>query len=145
MITLNQLHDEWKVDQQIDKSALDLTVASIPYLHHKYWRYFIDARRDLTTHKNAYARARHLKSEYLLGRLDDAERQKFGWPIQPLKILRNDVDEYLDTDRTLLQLKERVDVAQDLADLLQDIIKTINQRNFLCKTILDYLKFGQGA
>jgi hypothetical protein len=144
-MNLTQLHSEWELDQKIDRANLDTDLANLPYLHHKYWRYYLDLRKTLAPLVQSLAELKILKSQYYMGRLDNATRLNYGWPVQNLTILRTDLDQYLDADAQLAAKRQTVAALQDELRFLEDVIKQINGRGYLYRTILEFMKFSHGA
>ena len=67
-----------------------------------------------------------------------------GWKPFQLKVLRSDLDKYLQSDKDVIQLSLKMDYHKARADFLEDIIKTIHSRNFIIKNMIDVLKFQAG-
>ena len=144
-MTLSEYHDAWEKDASIDKSALDETARNVPYLHAKWWRYYTDERIRYRALDLKYKALYKLRWEYWSGKLDDAEREKQGWPVQPLKILSAQIPVYIDADLVLQNLAQKRILMEETLRFLEDVIKSINGRGFVIKNIIDFLKFSQGV
>ena len=142
---LETLHSEWEKDSQLDFSQPDVVMRNVPLLHARYWRYYTDEKQRYVAVKQEYDTLRHTKFEYFAGRLDEAERLKRGWPQQPLRLVKQEIDNYLNSDADLMPLSARVEVAELKLKFLEDAIKHINGRSFLVNSFIQYLKFSQGA
>ena len=62
-----------------------------------------------------------------------------------LKILRTDIDKYLDSDEDLQKQKQKVDYLDTTVDFLDRTIRQIGNRGFTIKNAIDWRKFTSGA
>ena len=62
-----------------------------------------------------------------------------------LKLLRQDLDKYIDSDEEVIQAKQKVDYLQTVVDFLDRTIKQISNRTFTIKNAIDWKKFTSGA
>jgi len=62
-----------------------------------------------------------------------------------LKILRQDVDKYIDTDIELQKVKQKVDYLNTIVDYLDRTIRQISNRTFTIKNAIEWKKFTSGA
>ena len=144
-MTLDVLHKEWAVDQELTFDRPDKMIRDVPLLHSKWWRYYTDQRQRYSLLKHESDELRRAKFEWYLGRLDDTERERRGWPHQPLRIVRQEVDTYLNSDADLLPYRGKMENAEIKLKFIEDVIKHINGRGYLIRSYIDYLKFSQGS
>jgi hypothetical protein len=85
-----------------------------------------------------------LKREYYDGSMSEDELKRNGWRPYQLKVLRNDLDKYIQADKDIIRLSLTVDFHTANANYLEDIIKTLHSRNFIIKSMIDVLKFQAG-
>ena len=78
------------------------------------------------------------------GVVSDEEMKDNGWEPQPLKILRQDMSTYMESDIDLSSLKTRMSIQETKTDMLESIIKAIVNRGFLIKNSIEWAKFQQG-
>ena len=78
------------------------------------------------------------------GVVSDEEMKDNGWEPQPLKILRQDMSTYMESDIDLSSLKTRMSIQETKTDMLESIIKSIVNRGFLIKNSIEWAKFQQG-
>lgn len=143
-MSLEKYQDEWSADADIDNSALDEVARNVPLLHAKWWKYYSAERLRFKMADMQYKSLYRQKWEWYLGKLDDTERIQLGWPPQNLKILSTNVNVYLDGDEQLQGvLKKRV-VLEETLKFLEDVIKQINNRNFIISSAINFLKFKHG-
>ena len=143
-MSLDKYQDEWSADADLDNSALDEAARNVPLLHAKWWKYYSAERLRFKMVDLQYKTLYRQKWEWLLGKMDDTERLQLGWPPQNLKILTTNVDVYLDGDAHIQELLKKRIVQEETLKFLEDVIKQINNRNFLIKSMIDFLKFKHG-
>ncbi len=142
---LTELHSQWAIDQDFDLSQPDRILRDIPKLHQKWWRIYTDERERYIALKAEYDELRLAKMEWYIGRMDDDERQRRGWPPQPLRLVKADVEIYLGADGDLSPRAARLQTQEVKMKFIEDVIKHINQRGYSVHTYVDWLKFSQGA
>jgi hypothetical protein len=82
------------------------------------------------------------KWEYYTGKSDpDVYKLK---PFN-LKILRQDVDKYVNADEDVIKLKHKKEYLTTTVNYLEQIIRQINNRTFTIKNAIEWKKFTSGA
>jgi len=142
---IDEIVTEWESDCDIDLTSISLESASIPKLHNKYYKMYMGEGMRLKEMKFAHKRLQKIKTEYYKGELSSEELREFGWEPQPLKILRQDIPTYLDSDSDLIESSLRIGMQEQKVEYLESIIKMINNRGYQLKTILDYERFRSGG
>lgn len=141
---LEEIYNEWAVDSKINRTEIGEESAKIPQLHHKYFKMYSDERLRLkqieTDQKVLYKQ----KFEYYTGVMDEYELKELGWDPQPLKILRTDLPVYMDSDSDMIQQNLKLAMQKEKVDVLENIIKTLNNRGFQLKNVIDWEKFKIG-
>ena len=82
------------------------------------------------------------KWEYYTGKADASVYAEKPFD---LKILRTDIDKYLDSDIDLQKQKQKVDYLDTTVDFLDRTIRQIGNRGFTIKNAIDWRKFTSGA
>jgi hypothetical protein len=144
-MTLDQYLLEWQNDANLDLAALDESARQVPLLHAKWWRYYSHERLRYKKIDSDYKVLYRQKWEYFLGKMDDAERQTLGWPPQPLKILSPNVHIYIEGDTAIQDLLKRKAYLEEILKFVEDVIKSVNTRNFVIKSAIDFLRFKNGV
>lgn len=139
---LEDIQAEIEADSQINQSNLDVESLRIPMLHAKYYKIFMNEIRILKGIESELKKLKRDKTLYYTGQADDDKYKE-----RPLhrKVMKTEVDLYLDADDELSELKNRFELQKLKADMLESFIKTLNNRNFLIKNALDWLKFKNGG
>ncbi len=60
------------------------------------------------------------------------------------KVLRQDVDKYMDADEDLIRIISKIDYYQVMISYLDSILKTINNRTYQIKNSIEWQKFIRG-
>lgn len=143
-MTLDQYLAEWQTDAALDLAALDESARQVPLLHAKWWNYYTYERLRYKKVESDYKVLYRQKWEYFLGKMDDAERLELGWPPQPLKILSGNVHIYMEGDAEIQNLLKRKAYIEEILKFIEDVIKSVNTRNFVIKSAIDFLRFKNG-
>lgn len=132
-------------DMEIDDLNLDLESLKTPQLHGKYLNILHD--ESLVLHKNMIdlKEMRRLKWEYYLGKLDQETLKEKGWQPFGLKILRTDIDVYLDSDKDLLRLEAKVAFLKEKVKYLESVLQGIGRRGWDIKSAIEWKKFMSGS
>ena len=85
------------------------------------------------------------RSDWYTGRMSDEELKERGWAPQGLRIVRQECDSYLAADTDITTLSGKLEVQKMKLDFLEDAIKHINNRNFVLRNYIEYLKFSNGS
>lgn len=142
---LTELHDEWAIDAEIDKSNLDEVARNVPKLHARWMRHYSEERSLYRKLKAQQQVLRRDKFEWFRNSITEERRTELGWAEpQAKRIDRSDVDMYLNADAEMQTLVQQIDLQETKLKFIEDVIKQINNRNFLLKTMVEYLRFTQG-
>lgn len=134
----------WKEDAEIDSTELAQESVKIPLLHHKYMKMLMEEVLLLKKLTVDYKKLYRIKWEYYNGLLTDKQLKERGWEPILMKILKTEISIYLDSDDELTDIKLRMDYQEQKVKALEDIIKTIGNRNFTIKNSIDFMKFQHG-
>jgi len=145
MDIVEKINKEWAEDSKIDEINLVSESAKIPKLHHKYYMMYITQSLKTTKLKEELKELKKSKIEYYKGEMDDSELKKRNWKPNPLKILRTDIDKYIEGDSDYIQMSLRIAYNEAATKYLEDIIRQINNRNFVIKNMIDFFKFQSGG
>jgi len=143
-MTLDDLRKEIVRDMTLDETALDLESLKIPQLHGKYLNFLTDERlahKKLDGEYNALLRA---KWEYYTGKMSQEELQDRGWQPFALKILRQDIDLYLNSDGDLIKHTQRMALQKEKISLLEEVVKELNNRHWKIRNAIEWRKFVGG-
>ena len=132
-------------DLKIDSTELDLASLRIPQLHNKYLNVFHDERLILKKMKIDFKELSRQKWEYYTGKMDQDTLDELGWEPFPLKILKTDIDRYLDSDSTLSDEKSKIDYQEEKVLYLESVLKNITNLQWNIKNAIEWRKFLNGS
>ena len=140
-MTLEELQDLADKDLVLDETNLSLMSANTPQLHNKYLKFLNKYKLLLVKAEDEYKLLKKYKWEYYTGK---AEERVYKEQPFDLKILRQDIDKYLDADSELQKSKQKVRYLEVVIDYLDKTVKQISNRGFLIKSMIDWRKFING-
>lgn len=136
--------EQWEKDGKIDKTEPGLASLHIPELHGKYSNFLYEARKAQLEMKQLSKTMLRVKNDYYRGTLSEDELRKYKWQPFPLRLLKEDVERYMEADPDLQKIEKVYHEAQELVSFIDSILKNINQRNFQIKNHIEFLKFING-
>jgi hypothetical protein len=140
----DDIHELWAVDCKIDETNLARESKRIPELHNKYYTLYYKEVLRVKKLKADYKTLEQDKREYYDGSMAEEDLRDRGWKPYQKKVLRNEVDKYIQSDQDVINLSLKIDYHSERAKFLEDIIKTIHSRNFIIKNMIDIMKFQAG-
>ena len=139
---LEKLQELADSDLKINDTELDLESLKTPQLHNKYLKHLSKFKLLLSRAEADLYTTRKSLWEYYTGKEDpEVYNQK---PFQ-FKLLRQDVDQYVQADEEYIRAKQKVDYLHTTVDFLDRTIRQITNRTFTIKNAIDWRKFTSGA
>lgn len=138
------INEMWAKDAPIDETNLVGESKRIPQLHSKYYGMYFNEALRVKKLKADLAELKRDKMEYYGGSMAEEDLKERGWKPFQLKVLRNDLDKYIVSDKDIIKLSLKIDYHTERANYLEDIIKSIHSRNFVIKSMIDVMKFQAG-
>lgn len=135
----------WEHDAKIDEMELGQESLKIPALHHKYFKVYAQEGLTLKNLEYQYKQLYKLKFEYYMGILDQETLAEKQWDPNPLKILKQDLPVYIDSDTDIQTIAAKIDIQKQKMSFLESVIKTISNRGFLIKNAIDWERFKVGG
>ena len=147
-MTLEEIHELWKRDSQIDEMNLDEASRDAARLHSKY----------LELH--SYAKLQHKKKEldfkvllrnkwlWYNGKMSKAQIDELGWnydPLDGLKILKGEMDYYYDSDQHIQEAQAKIELLKVQVETLKEIMESIKWRHQTIKNMIEWRKFTSGV
>lgn len=132
-------------DMKVDDTQLDLESLKIPQLHNKYLNFLQEERFNLKKMGFDFASLRRSKWEFYTGKMSEEDLEKNGWEPFDLKILKSDVDMYLDADSDMILMKQKITYQEEKVFYLESVIKEIGQRNWEIRNAIEWRKFVSGS
>jgi len=140
----NDIASLWAKDSPIDETNLVGESKRIPELHSKYYNLYYREVLRVKKLKAEYKELEMEKRNWYDGSMAEEDLREKGWKPFQRKVIRNDLDKHIQSDKDIIKLSLTVDFHTANANYLEDIIKTIHSRNFIVKNMIDILKFQAG-
>lgn len=142
---IEEIFSLWEIDSKIDIASLEFESLKIPTLHYRYYKIYISEKSRLMKFKSEYSSLRLEKIEFFTqGPTEETDRK--GWKLPPRgKIIKSDLEPYLQADQDLIKLSLQINVQEEKLDLLKSILDTIKQRSFHIREAIEFLKFQNNS
>ena len=139
---LEKLQEMADKDLAINETELDLESLKTPQIHNKYMKHYTKFKLMLTKAETDLAQMKRDKWEYYTGK---ADASVYASKPFDLKILRNDVDQYIHSDDEYIKAKQKVDYLSTIVDYLDRTIRQIQSRDWNIRNAIEWRKFTSGA
>ena len=113
----------------------------VPSLHAKYYRILNSILLLKKIEENKFKQLKKEKWQYYTGKADP--EVYIDKPFDH-KVLRQDVDKYMDADEDLIKITSKIDYYQIMLNYLDSILKTINNRTYQIKNSIEWQQFIRG-
>jgi len=144
-MNIEKIFEEWKEDSNIDRTELGNEALLIPKLHHKYFNIYSSERLLLRKLETDLKKLKLEKHEfYTQGHTKETQEKGWSLPAKGL-ILKPDIPMYMEADREIIEMNLRIGYQLEKIELLDSIIKSIMNRNFIIKNAIEWTKFTQGG
>ena len=141
-MTLEELQELVDKDLKINESELDLESLKTPQLHNKYLKHYNNFKLLMTRAESDYKILKRVKWEYYTGKASpEVYKQK---PFN-LKIMKSDLDKYLDSDEDLIKSKQKIEYLETVVNYLDRTLKIIGGRDWQIRNSIEWRKFISGA
>ena len=143
---LEDIQELWSSDSVIDDTELDSESIKIPEIHNKYLKIFSDEKLRLVRLDSKSKELRRLKLLYYTGKFDEQTLKNLEWDVFDLDIKKNrhDLEMFLESDKDIIELNDKVEYQKEKINYLETIIKSLSTRGFLIKNSIEWKKFIMG-
>jgi hypothetical protein len=141
---LEKIRDMVAKDLSLNETELDTESIKIPQLHNKYLNLLFDEKLLLKTNEANYSTMKRMKWEYYSGKMSQEKLYELGWEQFNYKILKADLDKYLDSDTELIELSMKVAYQKEKVSYLDNIIKAISSMQWNIRNAIEWKKFISG-
>ena len=142
---IDDINRLWAQDCKIDETNLSRESGLIPELHNKYYNLFYREALKVKKLKADLLEFQKAKSDYYGGTMDELELKERGWKPFQLKVLRGDLERYVQSDSEIIQLSLKIALHEERAKYLESIVRQINIRNYIVKNMIEFIKFQSGG
>ena len=133
---IEKIQELWAKDCSIDNTELGNESLKVPELYNKYLKLYTNEKLLLVKINSDYQILKKEKWEFYLG--------KSTVP-HPTKVMRQDVDVYLDADTELASKKNHREYQLEKLIMLEKILKSIEIRGFAIKNAIDWERMMGGG
>jgi len=144
IMNIEEIVKSWQEDCKIDDLNLDREKIRIPSLHSKYVGMMVDENKSLRTLYRDRAILRRLLRSYYLGEADEKDLEQLGKEQFLKKILKNELNDYLETDDLMIRINAKVATQEEKIEVIKEIVKSINSRGFQLKNAIDWHRLTMG-
>lgn len=139
---LEQLQLEVDKDLKINDLELDLESLKTPQIHNKYLKHYTKFKLLLTRTEDELKTLKRDKWEYYTGKSSPEVYQ-----LKPfdLKILKTDIDKYLEADVDIQKLSQKLAYLNTVVDFLDRTLRIIVNRTYTIKNAIEWKRFTSGA
>jgi hypothetical protein len=146
-MNLEQVLEEWQKDCRIDPNTLDESSRVTPELHAKYLA--LHSRTKLRLKDAEFKQKELMKLKWLWyqGKMSQDEIVELGWdpdPFNGLKILKGDMEHYVEADPELVASEAKIQYLKTLIDTLREIVTNLNWRHQTIGNMIRYKQFEAG-
>jgi hypothetical protein len=143
-MNLENLKELITKDSQIDSTELGIESLKIPQIHSKYLTILADVKLLLTKHQNDLAILKLRKWKIYTGKASKEELESWGEEPSELTLLKSDVEQFVEADPKVIELKSKVSVSEIKLKMVEEFIRSLNNRNFMIKSAIEWQKMMNG-
>lgn len=142
---LDKIESLWQIDCKIDRTDLATESLKISELHNKYYKIFTREKMLLKKMQNDLSSLKKIKWEYYNGKISPEELREIGWDSFDKRVLKSDVDVYLQSDKDLIESNLGISYQSEKVDFLASILDSLKQRTWNIRNAIEFIKFSQGS
>lgn len=139
----DQLKETISDDLDIDDMSLDSESLKTPRLYSKYLFTYTESLNKLRKIQDIQSKVKLERWRYYVGKQSTLYYKEHGQVHD--KILKSDVDMYMNADDYVISITAIFDKQKRLCDLLEKTLKEINQRSYHIKSVIEWRKFESGV
>ena len=140
-MNIDEIQTLWEQDSKIDPDNLHTESIKIPSLHSKYYNIY---NNILLLKKMEETKQKILKKEKWMYYSGKADPEVYNDKPFDHKVLKPDMDKYLDADEDLIKSNSKIEYYQAMLSYLDSILKTILNRTYQIKNAIEFMRFTAG-
>jgi len=144
-MNIDKIKEMVETDLKIDGTELGDESTRIPQLHGKYINIYHDESLVMRKLEADYKTLRKQKWEYYNGKMSQEELTRLGWEPFGHRILRQDMDIYMESDEDMIRIVSKIEMQRAKVDYLDSVIKGINNRQWVIRNAIEWRKFMSGV
>ena len=140
-MNLDEIQLSWAEDSKLDPDNLHNESIKIPSLHSKYYNIYNNIVLLKKMEENKYKILKKKKWLYYTGK---AEPDVYKENPFDHKVLKPDIDKYMDADEDIMRLVSKIEYYQTMLSFIDSILKTILNRTYQIKNAIEFMRFTAG-
>lgn len=140
-MNLDEIQESWAEDSKLDPDNLHNESIKIPSLHSKYYNIYNNIVLLKKMEENKYKILKKKKWLYYTGK---AEPDVYKENPFDHKVLKPDIDKYMDADEDIMRLVSKIEYYQTMLSFIDSILKTILNRTYQIKNAIEFMRFTAG-
>ena len=144
LMKFEEIQYQWTLDCVMDETELSQESIKIPQLHNKYLIFYSNEKLKFKEIKYLFAGLIKRKRDYYSGRMTEEELEAADWEPFQYKLLKADVQEYIDADENVIESKKLLALQEEKVDYLEAIVRGLSNRGYLIKNAIDWKRFTEG-
>ena len=140
-MNLDEIEASWAEDSKLDPDNLHNESIKIPSLHSKYYNIYNNIVLLKKMEENKYKILKKKKWLYYTGK---AEPDVYKENPFDHKVLKPDIDKYMDADEDIMRLVSKIEYYQTMLSFIDSILKTILNRTYQIKNAIEFMRFTAG-
>ena len=144
-MNIERIKEMVETDLKIDGTELGDESIRIPQLHSKYLNIYHDESLILRKLDVDLKILQKQKWEYYNGKMSQQELATLGWEPFGHRILKQDLDIYLESDTDIIKHESKIDLQKAKVEYIDSILKGINNRNWVIRNAIEWRKFMSGV
>ena len=137
---LEKLQRMWEKDSIIDEVLLDEASLKIPQLHAKYLTILNDFKLLKTKAEFELKKIKHHRWLYYSGKEVPEDEEPFQY-----KIMKSDIPNWVEVDEKVTKTEIKIQYYETVIYTLLDILRQINNRNYMIKNAIEWRRFTNGG
>lgn len=137
-----KLKMEAEKDVRLSKEDLSSASYDTPKIYMKYLNLHLDAGRQLKCMLSLEKKMYRQVWEYYSGK---SPAELYVKKPLPIKILKTDLETYIETDSSMISIRQKTDDVKKVVLYLEKVLDQIKSRGFIIKNMIDYEKFKNGG
>lgn len=146
-MNLDKILEEWREDCRIDNAHPDESSRITPELHAKYLSLLSETKLKLKQAEFKQKELMKWKWLWYNGKLSQEEVTELGWdpdPFNGLKILKGEMEHYIEADPELVASEARLEMLKVVIDTLKEIVTNLNWRHQTIGNMIRWRQFEAG-
>jgi hypothetical protein len=143
--SIEEYEKMWAEDCKIDETNLVREASRIPILHSKYYKLYHRAALKATKLRYELKELEGRKHDWMEGLMDQQDLNKLGWRAYGPKPMKSEIPRKIETDLDVVKLSLKIEYQSSIAKFLEDVVRQINNRNYVIRNMVDLIRFQAGA